>query len=92
LIPFLLLVLTFFVTSADAAVRSLALLTADGDSPSVALQVALAASIGVIATALLLFDDGGLVRTAAVVTGGPFAVLGLLGVGGLIVAVRRNDQ
>ena len=92
LIPFLLLVLTFFVTSADAAVRSLALLTADGDSPSVALQVALAASIGVIATALLLFGEGGLVQTAAVVTGGPFAVLGLLGVGGLIVAVRRNDQ
>ena len=92
LVPFLLLVLTFFVTSADAAVRSLALLTADGDSPSVALQVALAASIGVIATALLLFGEGGLVQTAAVVTGGPFAVLGLLGLGGLIVAVRRNDQ
>ena len=90
LVPFLLLILAFFVTSADAATRSLALLATTDDEPSVALRVGTAATIGVIAISLILASDAGLLQTAAVVTGGPFAVLGLVGLAGLVVMLRRE--
>ena len=90
LVPFLLLILAFFVTSADAATRSLALLATTDDEPSVALRVGMAATIGVIAISLILASDAGLLQTAAVVTGGPFAVLGLVGLAGLVVMLRRE--
>jgi glycine betaine transporter len=91
LIPFLLLVITFFITSADAATRSLALMTARDGRPSPLLHTALALAIGVIAISLILFGDGAVLQSAAVLTGGPFAVLGLVALFGLVVAVRAES-
>jgi glycine betaine transporter len=90
LVVFLLLVLTFFVTSADAATRSLALLTSRRESPSVFLLSVLAALIGTIAAVLILFGGSDTVQSAAVVVGGPFAVVALLALAGLAVAIRRD--
>ncbi|MFB6229270.1 MAG: BCCT family transporter [Halobacteriales archaeon] len=90
LVVFLLLVLTFFVTSADAATRSLALLTSSQESPSMFLRSVLAALIGTIAAVLILFGGSETVQSAAVVVGGPFAVVALLALVGLAVAIRRD--
>lgn len=90
LVLFLLLVLTFFVTSADAATRSLGLLTSRHDSPSGLLLSVLATLIGGIAAVLILFGGSGTVESAAVIVGGPFAVVALLGVAGLAVAIARD--
>lgn len=91
LVPFLLLVITFFITSADAATRSLALMMGRTDNPSTLLQSSLAASIGLIAMGLILFGDGGIVQSAATVTGGPFAIVGLVALFGLILRLRSNE-
>jgi glycine betaine transporter len=85
-------VITFFITSADAATRSLALMTTSTDEPSPAIYAGLALSIGIIAMTLILFGNSNIVQSAAVVTGGPFAILGLVGLFGLIVAVRSDQQ
>jgi glycine betaine transporter len=91
LVPFLLLIITFFITSADAATHSLALLTSRADRPSATLQVLLVVLSGVIATVLIVFGGRGVVRSVAVVTGGPFAVVGLIALAGLAVAIRDHE-
>lgn len=90
LILFLLLVLTFSVTSADAATRSLGLLTSRRESPSAVLLAVLSALVGVIAAVLILFGGSETVQSAAVVVGGPFAVVALVGLTGLAVAIARD--
>lgn len=89
-VVFLLLVLTFFVTSADSATLSLALLTSRSESPSNTLRALLAALIGAIAMVLILGGGSGTVQSAAVVVGGPFAVVALLALAGLAVAISRD--
>lgn len=90
LVVFLLLVITFFITSADAATRSLALLTSSRADPSAPLRALLAALIGAIAAVLILVGGSGTVQSAAVVVGGPFAVIALVALGGLAVAIARD--
>ena len=90
LVLFLLLVFTFFVTSADVATRGLGLLTSDRSSPSPALRAVLAVLIGSIAAVLLPVGGSETVRSAAVVVGGPFAVVALVGLVGLAVALARD--
>jgi choline-glycine betaine transporter len=90
LVAFLLLVFTFLVTSADAATRGLGLLTSRRESPSAALRSVLAALAGVIAAVLIRFGGSETVQSAAVVVGGPFAVVALLGLAGLAVAIARD--
>jgi choline/carnitine/betaine transport len=90
LVVFLLLVITFFITSADAATRSLALLTSRRADPSASLRAVLAALVGVIAAVLILMGGSGTVQSAAVVVGGPFAVVALVALAGLAVAIYRD--
>ena len=92
LMLFLLLVFTFFVTSADAATRGLGLLTSHRGSPSAALRSVLAALAGVIAAVLIRFGGSETVQSAAVIVGGPFAVIALLGLAGLAVAIARDTR
>jgi len=92
LVPFLLLIVTFFITSADAATHSLALLTSRTDRPSATLQVLLIALIAVIAAVLIVVGGRGTVQAAAVVTGGPFAVVGLVALAGFAVALRDDPR
>jgi len=87
---FLLLVVTFFVTSADAATRSLGLLTSRRASPSGGLRVVLAALAGGIAAVLIRVGGSETVQSAAVVVGGPFAAVALVGLVGLAVAIARD--
>jgi choline/carnitine/betaine transport len=90
LVLFLLLVFTFFVTSADVATRGLGMLTSDRSSPSPALRSVLAVLTGSIAAVLLPVGGSETVRSAAVVVGGPFAVVALVGLAGLAVALARD--
>lgn len=90
LVLFLLLGFTFFVTSADVATRGLGLLTSDRSSPSPALRSVLAVLTGGIAAVLLFVGGSETVRSAAVVVGGPFAVVALVGLAGFAVALARD--
>ncbi|MFB6297409.1 MAG: BCCT family transporter [Salinirussus sp.] len=92
LVAFLLLVITFFITSADAATRSLAMLTSRADAPSDSMRVALAALVGVFAAVLIVVGGRGTVRSAAVVVGGPFAVVALLALAGLGRSLLRHER
>ncbi len=92
LVVFLLLVITFFITSADAATRSLALLTSRRADPSASLRAVLAALVGVIAAVLIVVGGSGTVQSAAVVVGGPFAVIALVALAGLAVAIYRDRR
>ena len=87
---FLLLVFTFFITSADVATRSLGMLTSRRTTPSDSLRAVLAGLAGVIAAVLIIFGGSGTVRSAAVVVGGPFAVIAVVGLVGLAVAIARD--
>jgi glycine betaine transporter len=90
LVVFLLLVITFFITSADAATRSLALLTSRRADPSAPLRALLAGLIGAIAAVLILIGGSGTVQSAAVVVGGPFALIALVALLGLAIAIARD--
>ncbi len=91
LVVFLLLVVTFFITSGDAATHSLAELTTRPGRPSGTLELLLVCLVGVIAAVLLTFGGRGTVRSAAVVTGGPFALVALTALVGFAVALRNHE-
>jgi len=84
---FLGLVVTFFVTSADSSTLSLALLTGS-DSPSVQLRIFWGILQGAIAVVLIVNGGAATLQSAAIITGGPFALVGLVSVAGMVKAFR----
>ena len=66
------------------------MLTSSRESPSAVLLAVLSALVGVIAAVLVLFDGSETVRSAAVVVGGPFVAVALVGLAGLAVAIARD--
>jgi choline-glycine betaine transporter len=46
---------------------------------------------GVVAVSVLLLGGGATLQAVAVLTGGPFAVLSLIALGGLTVTFRRHE-
>jgi choline/carnitine/betaine transport len=88
---FLGLVVTFFVTSADSSTLSLALLTASG-SPSAPLRVFWGILQGAIAVVLIVNGGATTLQSAAIITGGPFALVGLVSVAGMVKTFREATK
>jgi glycine betaine transporter len=93
LILFLGLVITFLVTSADTSTLSLAILTTNATRlPSTEVR-AVWGGIQVMLAAVLLVGSGGtVVRSAAVLTGGPFALLAAIAMIGMIYTSKTVQR
>ncbi len=92
MIAFLLLVTTFFVTSADSSTLALGMLTTGGkEHPSTINRVIWGATMGAIASLLMVVGGVGALQTASVVTGGPFALIVLVAVWGTIRTFRQIE-
>lgn len=82
---FLLLVTSFFVTSADSATLAVAMMTTGGkESPSVVNRIIWGVLIGVSASILMIIGGVEALQAAAGITGGPWAIVCLITVVGLI--------
>lgn len=85
-ILFLVLITTFFVTSADSSTLALGMITTGGKQrPSTVNRVIWGAFMGALASLLIVTGGTGALQTASVITGGPFAVVTLVAVASLIV-------
>jgi glycine betaine transporter len=90
MVTFLVLVTTFFVTSADSSTLALGMLTTGGkEHPSTINRVIWGATMGAIASLLLVVGGTGALQTASVLTGGPFAIIVLLAVWATIRTFRH---
>lgn len=85
---FLVLVVTFFTTSADTATLGLAMLTARGDRhPSAAGRVVWGVLLGLLASVLLVVGGTEALQSASILAGGPFAVAIVLGMVGFAASL-----
>lgn len=81
---FFILVITFFVTSADSSTLSVAMLTTGGkQNPSGANRLFWGVIQGVVAGLLVYIGGTSALQQAAIITGGPVAVVCLVGIWGL---------
>jgi glycine betaine transporter len=89
---FLALVVVFIVTSADTSTLVVAILTTRrGAAPTTGSIVFWAVFQGLVAVSVLLVGGGASLQTAAVLTGGPFALLSLVSLVGLTVTLYRHE-
>ncbi|MFC6718363.1 BCCT family transporter [Natrialbaceae archaeon GCM10025810] len=78
-ILFLVLVTTFFVTSADSSTLALAMLTTGGkDEPSTINRVIWGGLMGALASLLMVGGGTEALQQAAIIAGGPFAIVTLI--------------
>jgi choline/carnitine/betaine transport len=90
---FLALIVVFIVTSADVSTLVVAILTTErGAAPTTGTVVFWGVFQGLVAVAVLLVGGGQSLQTAAVLTGGPFAVLSLVALVGLTATFRRHER
>jgi glycine betaine transporter len=90
-IGFVVLVVTFFVTSADSSSLALAMLTTGGkESPSAISRVFWAVLLGAVAAILILIGQADAFQSAAAITAFPIAILGLVTVIGLTKSFRQQ--
>lgn len=81
---FFVLVATFFVTSADSSTLSVAMLTTGGKwDPSSANRLFWGVIQGIVAGLLVYIGGTDALQQAAIITGGPVAIVGLIGCWGL---------
>lgn len=86
MVLFLGLVITFLVTSADTATLSLSMITSHGDrNPSTKVRVMWAVIIGSLAAVVLTVGGANALQQAAIITGGPFAVIALISIAGMVL-------
>lgn len=91
LVGFVVLVVTFFVTSADSSSLALAMLTTGGkESPSPISRVFWAVLLGAVAAVLILIGKANAFQSAAAITALPIAILGLVTVIGLLRSFRQQ--
>jgi choline-glycine betaine transporter len=89
---FLALIVVFMVTSADVSTLVTAMLaTRPGLAPSTGSIVFWGGFQGAVAVSVLLLGGSGTLQALAVLTGGPFAVLSVLALGGLTLTLYRNE-
>jgi choline-glycine betaine transporter len=89
---FLALIVTFITTSADTSTLVVAVLTTKRElAPTSKSIVFWGAFQGAIAVSVLLLGGGETLQAMAVLTGGPFAVLSLVALGGLSLAFYRRE-
>jgi choline-glycine betaine transporter len=90
---FLALIVVFMVTSADTSTLVVSILATErGVAPTTGSIVFWGVLQGVVAGAVLLVGGGESLQVAAVLTGGPFAVLSLVALVGLTLAFRRHER
>jgi choline-glycine betaine transporter len=90
---FLALIVVFMTTSADTSTLVVSILAVRrGLSPSTGSIVFWGAFQGAVAVAVLLAGGGRTLQALAVLTGGPFAVLSVVALGGLTVTLYRQEQ
>ncbi|WP_137290341.1 BCCT family transporter [Natronorubrum halophilum] len=83
---FLVLVTTFFVTSADSSTLALAMLTTGGkEEPSTINRVIWGGLMGALASLLMVGGGTEALQQAAIIAGGPFAIITLLAVAVMIL-------
>jgi glycine betaine transporter len=87
---FMLLVITFFVTSADSSTLALGMLTTGGkEQPSTINRVLWGGLMGGLASLLIVGGGIDALRSSAIITGGPFAVIGVLAIVGMCLEFQR---
>ncbi len=85
------IIATFFVTSADSGALVVALSASGGDHEAgLAPRITWSVAMGVLAAGLLFAGGLGALQTAAIVTGLPFALVLLAMAGGTIRLLRRE--
>ncbi|MDQ2049842.1 BCCT family transporter [Natronolimnohabitans sp. A-GB9] len=90
---FLVLVTTFFVTSADSSTLALGLLTTGGKrEPSTINRVVWGFLIGALASLLMVTGGVDALQAAAIITGGPFAIITLLAVVSMVLAFGNRNS
>jgi len=90
---FLALIVVFIVTSADTSTLVVSILATErGVAPTTGSIVFWGVLQGLVAGAVLVVGGGESLQVAAVLTGGPFAVLSLVAVLGLTLAFRRHER
>lgn len=98
---FLVLVTTFFVTSADSSTLALGMLTTGGKrKPSTINRVIWGGLMGALASLLMVAGGTAALQQAAIIAGGPFAIITLIAVGVMIwvfgsrraVFLREEDR
>lgn len=88
LLLFLGLIIVFLVTSADSSTLSIAFLTTPPDmSPSARVKFIWGIVQAVLASVVIVAGGGQLLRSAAVLTGGPIALLALIAMGGMLASL-----
>jgi len=89
---FLVLVTTFFITSADSSTLAVGMLTAKGTrEPSGANRVFWGVLQGAIASVLVVVGGATALRSSVIVTGAPFAVVCLVAMGGFVRWLSQAD-
>jgi choline-glycine betaine transporter len=90
---FLALIITFITTSADTSTLVVSMLaTRRGLAPSTSNIVFWGGFQGAVAVAVLLVGGSQTLQALAVLTGGPFAVLSLVALGGLTITFYRHER
>lgn len=91
MIAFMILVTTFFITSADSSTLAVSMMTTGGKAePSNINRIFWGVMLGVTAAILMTLGGVDALQSAAVVTGGPFAFVCLLAMIGLIKEFSAN--
>jgi len=90
---FLALIITFIVTSADTSTLVISILASKRTlAPTTGTIVVMGIFQGLVAVGVLVTGSSEALQTAAVLTGGPFAVIALIAMGGLLVGYYRKDR
>jgi choline-glycine betaine transporter len=90
---FLALIVVFIVTSADTSTLVAAILgSRRGVAPSTGSIAFWGVFQGAVAVAVLLVGGAETLQALAVLTGGPFAVISLVALGGLTVTFLRGER
>jgi choline-glycine betaine transporter len=89
---FLGLVLAFMVTSADTSTLVVSVLATDGRAPATTTRVFWGVVQGLVGVGVLLLGGGDTLRTVAVLTGGPFAVIALIAAAGAGRTFYREER
>ncbi|WP_049889135.1 BCCT family transporter [Natronolimnohabitans innermongolicus] len=91
-VMFLLLVTTFFITSADSSTLALGMLTTGGEEePSTINRVIWGFLIGALASLLMVVGGVDALQAAAIITGGPFAGITLIAVASMVLAFGNRN-
>ncbi len=87
------LIIVFMATSADTSTLVVSILsTRIGSAPTTATIVFWGIFQGVVAMAVMVTDTEAALQTAAVLLGGPIALIALLAIGGFSIEFLRNER